>query len=278
MGLDMGLLVQAQGRTDLEKREDEQTQNLQGTKRDNHISTSSEQIISSSEHNEKGIGEGLQSEKNDDFLDNDSIKIQFEHLNKAQICSEISIAYSETLKEFKESNTDIKELAEVLQRYHLNPFDHVQINMNNEFETERDSPLHPDKYLWNLLLFAIHYDQTEIVEYLLSLKEIDPMAILAPPNSNQEFHIKDGRHNRKQLAIELAVKNKNLKVVELIFDKFQQTFNNESLCEIAKTIGLWDEGMKLFLKSDVTKQLFSHFRPEDKELFVQACVEPMLSE
>ena len=79
------------------------------------------------------------------------------------------------------------------------------------------------------------------------------MATLRPPNSNQEFHIKDGRHSSKQLAIELAVNNKNCKILEMVFDKFQQTYNNESLCEIAKTIGLWDEGMKVFLKSDVTK-------------------------
>lgn len=85
--------------------------------------------------------------------------------------------------------------------FHLNPFDHVQININNEGETERDSPLHPEKYLWNLLLFAIHYDQTEIVEHLLSLKQVDPMAILKPPESNQEFHIKEGRQGNKQLAI-----------------------------------------------------------------------------
>jgi hypothetical protein len=42
----------------LEKR-DEQTQNLTGTKRENQISTSGDHIISSSDNNELGIGEGL---------------------------------------------------------------------------------------------------------------------------------------------------------------------------------------------------------------------------
>ena len=123
MNLDMGMLTQAQGRTfSLDKR-DEQTQNLKtGTKRENQISDSEQsEIISSSENNENGIGEGLKKESDNktpheanDFLDNDSIQIQFEHLNKAQICSEISIAYTEILDGFKDSSLTVEELSEVL--------------------------------------------------------------------------------------------------------------------------------------------------------------------
>jgi hypothetical protein len=103
-------------------------------------------------------------------------------LNRAQICSEVSIAYTEILSGLKESSLSVEDLSEVLHLYHLSPFEHVQINLETE-ESERDSPLHPDKHLWNLLLFAIHFNQESIVDHLLSL-DVDPMAIQQPPVNN----------------------------------------------------------------------------------------------
>jgi hypothetical protein len=43
-------------------------------------------------------------------------------------------------------------------------------------------------------------------------------------------------------------------------------------------VNKWEDGMKSFVKSNVTKLFFSHFRPEDKEIFIKAVVEPILSD
>ena len=44
--------------------------------------------------------------------------------------------------------------------------------MNNRPSlSKKNSVIHPDKYLWNLFLFAIHYDQTEVVEFFLKAPE-----------------------------------------------------------------------------------------------------------
>jgi len=69
--------------------------------------------------------------------------------------------------------------------------------------------------LWNVFLFAIYFDQTEIVKHLLTSddykEKIDALAIRRPPRNNQEFHIikKNSQPVNENLAIELAVKNKN---------------------------------------------------------------------
>jgi len=42
--------------------------------------------------------------------------------------------------------------------------------------------------MWNLFLFAIYYDQTEVVEFFLTAPEykdkLIPLAILRPPKNN----------------------------------------------------------------------------------------------
>jgi hypothetical protein len=84
----MGVLTSQQGRNEFQKR-DEKPQNLVGSRKDNLISTESEHsAIKTSSEEINGIGEGLlpQEDKNippNDFVEHDSIQIQFEHLNKA---------------------------------------------------------------------------------------------------------------------------------------------------------------------------------------------------
>jgi hypothetical protein len=60
-------------------------------------------------------------------------------------------------------------------------------------DEEAANVIKPDQILWNILLFAIKWNQTSIVEYLLTSKEYEPMvnplSIHRPPKNNQEFHI-----------------------------------------------------------------------------------------
>lgn len=169
----------------------------------------------------------------------------------------------------------MEDLQEVLASYSLNPFDHVQINQG-ELEEEgmgkTDSPLYPDKHLWNVLLFAIWYDQTDVVSFLLSdayKDQIDPLSIRQPPKNNQEYHLmgkekknkmdkKAGNEIGSLLGIRLAIKNQNLQVFSTLLETFAQSFNITDLCEVVKTlIGeqgqkdccRWQEGMQAFLKS-----------------------------
>lgn len=146
----------------------------------------------------------------------------------------------------------VDDLQEVLAGYSLNPFEHIQINQSeleekdeNEDDSARDgSPSHQvkvneiiaGKSLWNVLLFAIWYDQTAIVEFLLTSDEyssqLDPMAIRKPPANNQEYHLM-GKHQTTPTpgrpgakgtgslhAITMAAANRNLEILCLIIDNF----------------------------------------------------------
>lgn len=64
-------------------------------------------------------------------LDNDEILVQFEELQKVQICSVNSIAYCELIEELSQSNLQEEDMLEVLQNYCINPFDHIQINADS---------------------------------------------------------------------------------------------------------------------------------------------------
>jgi hypothetical protein len=185
-------------------------------------------------------------------LDPGEIELQFEQLNRVHLSSEISMAYSEIIEGFAAADPSgrltVDDLQEVLAGYSLNPFEHVQINQSeleekdeNEDDADReDSPLHQvkvnDRYLWNVLLFAIWYDQTAIVEFLLTSDEyssqVDPMAIRKPPANNQEYHLMGkhqttptpGRPGAKETgslhAITMAAANRNLEILCLIIDNF----------------------------------------------------------
>ena len=75
----------------------------------------------------------------------------------------------------------------MLTNYSIDPFQHIQINRWQHSETI-DALVHPDQSLWNLLLFAIVYDQTHIVNYLLTSgdfkNQVTYLAILRPPDTN----------------------------------------------------------------------------------------------
>jgi len=162
-------------------------------------------------------------------LDPGEIELQFEQLNRVHLSSEISMAYSEIIEGFAAADPSgrltVDDLQEVLAGYSLNPFEHVQINQSeleekdeNEDDSAREgSPLHQvkvndiiiNRYLWNVLLFAIWYDQTAIVEFLLTSDEyssqVDPMAIRKPPANNQEYHLM-GKHQTTRLRVDLERK------------------------------------------------------------------------
>lgn len=86
----------------------------------------------------------------------------------------------------------IADLNLILEEYKLNPFDPIQVNgiesQDAENEDLENEDLMKDKALWNVLLFAIYFDKTDIVSELLSndqfLDLLDPMAILKPPTTN----------------------------------------------------------------------------------------------
>lgn len=189
-------------------------------------------------------------------LDPGEIELQFEQLNRVHLSSEISMAYSEIIEGFAaadpSSRLTVDDLQEVLAGYSLNPFEHVQINQseleekdeNEDDSADEDSPSHQvkvteiinNRYLWNVLLFAIWYDQTAIVEFLLTSDEyssqVDPMAIRKPPANNQEYHLMGkhqttptpGRPGAKETgslhAITMAAANRNLEILCLIIDNF----------------------------------------------------------
>ena len=57
-----------------------------------------------------------------------------------------------------------------------------------EAKEEADAIKNADEHIWNVLLFAIKYDQASIVDFLLTSKSyeklIDPLSIHRPPKSN----------------------------------------------------------------------------------------------
>lgn len=61
-------------------------------------------------------------------VDQKEIEIEFDTLKRIQLSSEISIAYSEIIDGFKNSELNYEDLQEVLASYSLNPFDHIQIS------------------------------------------------------------------------------------------------------------------------------------------------------
>ena len=101
-----------------------------------------------------------------------------------KISSEVSIAYNEILGGFKESALTPQDMDEVLKSYCLNQFEQVELFIGED-EVEGENK---GKSLWNILLYAIYYDQTEIVQHLLQSgvydEFIDPMAIKKPPVNN----------------------------------------------------------------------------------------------
>lgn len=108
-----------------------------------------------------------------------------------QICSEISIAYAEVLEGFKTGSLEVDDVHEVLGNYYLNPFEHIQINWSQYFDDpkmKKTSGIHPDKYLWSLFLYAIYYNQQEVVESFLTSEvykdRVSHIAILRPPSNN----------------------------------------------------------------------------------------------
>jgi hypothetical protein len=149
--------------------------------------------------------------------------------------------------------------------------------------------------LWNLLLYAIDYDQTEMVTHLLTdsawLDKVDPMAIQRPPLNNQEYHIMSkyeagAKQEKTQFfAFELVAKNRNVALLMVLLETFRQCFSFKDVCDIANLVlgepetdahCEWAEGVKEFLRSSTVRSVFTHLRPEEKEEFmVDTLVDPL---
>ena len=106
----------------------------------------------------------------------------------------------------------------VVEHFHLNPFEHIQVNFNNNEivensdEDEEEGLIREEiepRPLWNILLFAIKYDKTETVEVLMEQEELDIMAIVEPPANNQDFHVNRDQYYyneiKNQIAFEMAI-------------------------------------------------------------------------
>ena len=113
---------------------------------------------------------------------------------------------------------------------------------------------------------------------------MDPLVILRPAPSNLDYHImiKQKVNEPRQFALQLAIEDENMEIFLAIYQHFFQTFKIQDLCEIAQMLVgqrgecKWIKGFEAFLKSSLTKNVFRHFRPEEKELFVaETIIEPI---
>ena len=123
MMLDMNVLTSQQNNSSLPKNAKGMTPRAPSEQQESYRSKSDSEQLSANQQ-EQEPSEDTPSEDGDG-LDADEIQLHFEELKKVQICSEISIAYTELLGGFETSNIKVNEVHEVLSNYALNPFEHL---------------------------------------------------------------------------------------------------------------------------------------------------------
>jgi len=73
------------------------------------------------------------------------------------------------------------------------------------------------------------------------------------------------------------IKNKNKKLFGLVLSKFCFSFCVEDIFEICNFLvnnqnKLWEDGLNIFLTSLTIKSAFMHFKPSDKDTFINLLI------
>lgn len=184
-------------------------------------------------------------------------------MNAVALHCAVSAAFEGTLAQMRDGNLEFADLHEVLQSYCINPFEPVLVERDESKQGD------PSDALWSLFLFAVKYDDTNAVQYMLQLESppATGTALLTPPESNSACHVmKDTPH---LLAFELIVANRNAAMFGQFLVKFKQalTFNELTLLLGHVANGIeepWVEAIGVLLRSNTMRLVFVCLRSEEK--------------
>lgn len=148
---------------------------------------------SDSKHN---ILKELEDPEHSSVRDPSEIDIEMQdEIDEVPVDKDLSIRYESLIESMKDGNISPEEVQQVCKDgFFVNPFEHIQvlIRSNGRVSPRLKSIVKSDRQLWSIFMFAVYYNRTAVVDHLLSGEYgamFNPLAIQAPPISNQEFHI-----------------------------------------------------------------------------------------
>jgi len=84
-------------------------------------------------------------------------------INTVKCNVEVSDHYLQIINSLKDGSITVQTFQEyIAQDYFIDPFEHVLI-LFEEDQVFEQSELYPNRFLWNIFMFAVYYDRAEIV-------------------------------------------------------------------------------------------------------------------
>jgi hypothetical protein len=142
------------------------------------------------------------------------------------------------------------------------------VGLNEEVEVGDDT-VSTDN--WNALLFAIYYNKMDVVKYYANESSINFRLAMADPEEREseekEFENQNGEF--ELFGIKLAIHKRNKEMLDFLWNTNNRVWGLEHFEAVADLINniSWMEGLKVFLRSKTSMNMFIDLPFKAKEKF-----------